>query len=483
MCERVTSRASVTRGGIRSHVAGFFSIPPSASGHNRASAPPYGMPRNALTTLRIPARLLRTIAGLALGMSLVATSATAAPTAKPTATPTAGPAVAGPYSAAKAPVSVSKARAHKFRPANTVGAIEADDGNGVPLVAKEQKVHPVNPKLDITLFSDTLHAALNDKVRGYSMVVRKNDALAAHVIWDYAKSPTEGNKGWTIDTRMHIASVSKLLTAMAIVDLLDEQGIAVDAKIGPYLPEYWNVGNNVADITFRDLMRHRSGFASEDSDGSFPAMKREVARNVPTDPKSDYANVNFSLLRVLGATLAGWVPADTEWDAEINDAMWDIATTQWFIARVNTKILAPSGVAAMSPVPSGDSAYAYGSRTDDTGWNSGDVTTQLGGVGFRLSPNEVAKVLGTFRRSGKIVSDSVAKSAIEGHLGLNGSTDTPAGKVYYRKGGWGGSDIEKSLAYYMPGNIEIVLFVNSPIGPEDASMRLTVENAYINSLK
>ena len=142
-----------------------------------------------------------------------------------------------------------------------------------------------------------------------------------------------------------------------------------------------------------------------------------------------------------------------------------------------------TSITSVSLGASGDSAYAYGSRTDNTGWDSGDVSTQLGGVGYRLSPNDVAKVLGTFRRGGKIVPESVAKGAIEGHLGINGSIDTPAGKVYYRKGGWGGSDIEKSLAYYMPGNIEVVLFVNSPIGAEDASMRLTVENAYLNSLK
>ena len=411
------------------------------------------MTRTVPHSLGLP--LLRTIAALALGASLVASSAVAAPLAKPSAMPSAAPtsgptAIAGPYSLAKAPVTESKARAHKFRPAHTAGDLEIDDGNGAPVIAKQPKVHVATPTLDIGLFTDSLHAALKDKVRGYSMVVRKNSSLATHVIWDYAKSPTEGNKGWTIDTRMHIASVSKLLTAITIVDLLDEQGISLDAKIGPYLPDYWSVGNNVADISFRELMRHRSGFASDDSDGSFPAMKREVARDVPTDPKSHYANVNFSLLRVLGATVSGWVPADTEWDSEINDAMWDIAATQWLISRTNAKVLAPSGVAAMSPIPSGDSAYAYGSRTDNTGWDSGDVSTQLGGVGYRLSPNDVAKVLGTFRRGGKIVAESVAKAAIEGHLGINGSIDTPAGKVYYRKGGWGGSDIEKSLAYYTP---------------------------------
>jgi hypothetical protein len=440
------------------------------------------MIENTFFTLRLPR--LCTLAGLALGVSLTASIVSAAPKARSAATPVVqqDTPAAGPYSATKPPVSVTKARTYELRPTNTRGAVQLDDGAGTPLVTKKANVRAV--ALDIALFSDTLHAALKDKVRGYSMVVRKDTALAAHVVWEYAKSPTQGNKGWTIDTRMHIASVSKLLTAITIVDLLDEVGVSLDAKIGPYLPDYWSVGNNVADITFRDIMRHTTGFASDDSDGSFPAMKREVARDVSANPGSHYANVNFSLLRVLGATVSGWVPANTQWDSEINDQMWDIAATQWLISRTNTKVLAPSGVAPMSPIPSGDSAFGYGSSTDNDGFDSGDVSTQLGGVGYRLSPNEVAKVLGTFRRGGKIVSESIAKSAIEGYLGINGHTETPLGKAYFRKGGWAlGYNVERSVAYYMPGGIEIVVFVNSPIGTQDASLRLTVENAYLNSLK
>lgn len=425
---------------------------------------------------RLP--LARTILSLAIGASLLGTGAAAAPIGK------ASPTAPSRYTAAKPPVTIEKARAHKLRPAHTIGVATTADDLPEAKLQKAPKKYAKLPKLDAAKFSDAVHAVLKDKVRGYSLVVRRDTGLAAHVIWDYAKAPGEGNKGWTIDTRMHIASVSKMITAMAIIDLLDEQGLTVDTKIGPYLPDYWEVGDNVADLTFRDLMRHRSGFASDDSDGSFPAMKREVAKNVPADPKSHYANVNFSLLRVLGAVLAGTVSADTKWDDEINDAMWDIAATQWLIARANTHVLAPSGVAAFSPIPSGDSALAYSGKTDTNGWNSGDVSTQLGGVGFRLSPNDVAKIMGTWRRSGKIVSPELAEASVTGMLGINGDVDTGAGRGFYRKGGWGGTDIERSVAFYLPGKVEIVLMVNSHIGNDpDFSMVELVTNAYNASLE
>lgn len=422
--------------------------------------------------------LARTIVSLAIGASLLGSTAAAAPSGKASPTPTPR------FTAAKPPVSIEKARAHKLRPAHTIGVGTADDGLPEATLKKTPKYFPKTPKLDAAKFSDAVHAAIKDKVRGYSLVVRRDTGLAAHVIWDYAKAPGDGNKGWTIDTRMHIASVSKMITAMAIIDLLDEQGLTVDTKIGPYIPDYWQVGNNVADLTFRDLMRHRSGFASDDSDGSFPAMKREVAKNVPANPDGHYANVNFSLLRVLGAVLSGTVSADTKWDDEINDAMWDIAATQWLIARANTHVLAPAGVAAFSPIPSGDAALAYSGKTDTQGWNSGDVSTQLGGVGFRLSPNDVAKIMGTWRRSGKIVSKELAEASVTGMLGINGDVDTNAGRGFYRKGGWGGTDIERSVAFYLPGKVEIVLMVNSHIANDpDFSMVELVTNAYNASLE
>ena len=44
---------------------------------------------------------------------------------------------------------------------------------------------------------------------------------------------------WNLDTRMHVASVSKLMTAIGTVKLLDEHDVSLDSRIAAYYPFYW----------------------------------------------------------------------------------------------------------------------------------------------------------------------------------------------------------------------------------------------------
>jgi len=410
-----------------------------------------------------------------LGATLLAMPVAAGPLVRPKASsPTVQPAPQ---------VSIERAKAHKFRPAVAGRTFEEVDVAPSIQLRKLPKFD-VKPKLDTAKFAEDLHAAFKDKTRGYAMQLRRNGVPEVTLIWEWAKSPQQGAKGWTLDTRMHVASVSKLMTAIVIADLLDEKGLSIDTKIGPYIPAYWNVGDNVADITFRDLLTHRSGFSTGGSDGSFPVMKQEVAGDVPTTASGDYENVNFSICRVLGAVLAGAIDRNQEFPL-VNDAMWDIITTDWFLQRAQAKVFSPSGVANVSPAPSGTTAFAYQSKSDAQGWNSGDLATQLGGVGFRLSVNDVLSVMHTFRRAGTIMAKTEAQEAIDAMLGLDQVFDTPAGKIYNKNGAWGdgAGNLEQSVVFFLPENMEVAVLVNSPIGTTGESLRNTVRIAYLNNLK
>lgn len=409
--------------------------------------------------------------------TLVAMPTHAAPVARKAATPKVQP-------SALPQLDLERAKVHKFRPTvEGKTTLELTDGVTSLKLRKLPKFE-VKPKLDSAAFADDLHNALKDKVRGYSMQLRRNGVPEITLIWEWAKSPEQGAKGWDLDTRMHVASVSKLMIAMVIADLLDEKGLSVDTKIGPYLPGYWSVGTNVADITFRDLMNHRSGFSTGGSDCSFPVMKAEVAQAVPVTANGKYENVNFSILRVLGAVMDGQIGKNADFGS-FNDQAWDIVTTDWLLSRAQSKVFTPSGVSNVSAVPSGKSAFAYDSKSDKSGWNSGDLTTQLGGAGFRLSVNELLSVMHTFRRGGNIVSKAEAQESIDAMLGLDQVFDTPAGKIYNKNGGWGDAagNVEQSVVFFLPENMEVAVLVNSPIGAANASLRDTVRIAYMNNLK
>ena len=48
----------------------------------------------------------------------------------------------------------------------------------------------------------------------------------------------------TVDDRFNIASVSKTITAAAVLKLLNDKGISVDTTVYNYLPTDWKLGNN-----------------------------------------------------------------------------------------------------------------------------------------------------------------------------------------------------------------------------------------------
>lgn len=379
---------------------------------------------------------------------------------------------------------------------------------GPPLIAvKEVKNVLFEPRLDVAMFAEAVHAALKDNVHGYALGLRRAGKTMTSQTWGRARATADTAAPWSLDTRVHVASVSKLLTSVIVTKMLDEHGHQINTAIGPFFPAYWRPGENFAALTFRELLTHNASFTAHGGDfGTFKAqIEAGVNPKAPSCRKSSqpgcrrgYTNGSFSLVRVLAATMTGAIPTNTlyepgsaasEMSPELfNDHMWDIKSAEAFLAYAQEKVFTPSGVLNVSAVPTATGALAYANDKSTKGWDSEDVTGQLGGAGFRLSVNDVLDVMGTFRRSGKIVSQAKARAAIEARLGIDRVLDTPAGKLYEKNGLWrerefpsGGA--EQAVAYYLPNDMELVVVVNSWIGPTNASLRETIANAYINSFR
>lgn len=66
------------------------------------------------------------------------------------------------------------------------------------------------------------------------------------------------------DRLTNVASVSKMLTTFAVLKSLSNHNISLDSSIFPYLYTDWQnvAGPSIHQITFRDLLTHRSGFPS-----------------------------------------------------------------------------------------------------------------------------------------------------------------------------------------------------------------------------
>ena len=439
-----------------------------------------------------------TITTLLLGAGAFAPPAGAQSTPRVAPKPAAGLQQAAPATAPLALSSavIERAKTHNFRPGHINASVVRQESlqESKPAVVSKRAVKLTSkPRLNVTKLGEELHAALKDNVRGYAFQVRKRGEPLYTLIWDSARSADEGGKGWTLDTRMHVASVSKLLTAFAAVKMLDERGLTFDTKIGAYLPSYWTVGTNSADITFRELLTHTAGFTGTYYDGDYATFKKQIEVGVAENPSKVYTNGAFSLVRVLNATMTGAVPKNASVPPAamgMRDALWDILTSNAFETYVANKVFAPSGVTGITSTASSASAFAYTSRTDKAGWDSGELQTQLGGAGFRASVNDVLKVMHTFRRTGKIVSAVKAQEALDAKLGVDVIDETPAGKMYLKNGWWGGGGqdgnlwhVEQAVAAFLPDDMEAVILVNSNIGWQQASLTQTFRNAVTNNIQ
>lgn len=392
--------------------------------------------------------------------------------------------------AQKLPLGITEqqVREHKIDPEHlrtfsTDKELEDIDFKYVPGMAPTPKN---GTNLNSNTFASQFHAAIKDQVTGYALQLRKNGAPNQTLIWNWAKTPANGSKGWTLDTRMHVASVSKFITAVAMYKLLDTKGISVDAKIINYLPTYWAKGPKINQISFRNLLTHTSGIEVPGSATNFATMKSEIAAGVAAVGGYQYENTNFGLCRILISVINGDIDKNANFGG-LNDTTWDLITINAYRNYVQAKVLTPAGVASAGfTTPASNNAFAYRfPHLNLGGWDSGNLSSVSGGAGWRLSVNEVLKVMDHVRRKNTILTVAKAQLLLDSGLGIDRIINTPAGKMYDKNGSWGdgAGNTEQCVATFLPGGYEIVVFVNSPIGVGGASLRNMVKDIYLANLQ
>ncbi len=392
-------------------------------------------------------------------------------------------------------ITVSKLKTHVMAPTHTKGIEmeEVDEAREFTFkVATPTKEFKAKPRLKVEAFAAAVHTVMQGRAAGYIMQVRQNGNPIYTNVWEWAQTPSNLRLPWTENTRMHVASVSKLLTAIGMVKLLDSKGISYDAKIIDYLPTYWVKGPNVDKITFRHLLTHTSGIGGDKTPSDYLYMQMNLMLGVAT-PGSDssYKNMNFGLMRILIPIINGDISKNHSWPSVMpRNESWDAFTIGAYKEYMQDKVFSPAGVtnADFAPLPTvPNSALAYGFPAGN-GWNSGNLETMAGGAAWRLSLKELLDVMNHFRRKNTIIDSQKAQYMLDNKLGIDQVKETPAGKIYNKNGKWGnnGRD-EQSVAYFFPDGMEVAVFVNSPIinspiAPEKISLRNTIRDAFLASL-
>jgi len=111
----------------------------------------------------------------------------------------------------------------------------------------------------------------------------------------------------TADTVYRVGSVSKLFTDIAVMQLVDETKLDLDAPVQTYLPEFAPANPFDVPITLRRLMSHRSGLVRESPVGNYfdpdePTLAETVASLNHTklvyepETKTKYSNAAISVV-------------------------------------------------------------------------------------------------------------------------------------------------------------------------------------------
>jgi CubicO group peptidase (beta-lactamase class C family) len=133
--------------------------------------------------------------------------------------------------------------------------------------------------VDIDDFETWIHRSLSANVVGYGLAISVAGIPAAVGQGGFAQIPLlDGNVPFTHQTDIQVASVSKTITAIALLQLMDKLDISPDDPIGPWLPPTWVQGPGFGDgsLTFDDLLTHQTGV-----DQALAAMINAAAEPLP----------------------------------------------------------------------------------------------------------------------------------------------------------------------------------------------------------
>jgi CubicO group peptidase (beta-lactamase class C family) len=337
----------------------------------------------------------------------------------------------------------------------------------------DEDVTPVKQLTWFDYFGKALDDSLKAKKVGYGFVILEKGEVRASGSGGLKSrtSEPEGEKAFTLDTKMHIASMSKTIATMAFLHLAAEKGLKTTDKIAPYLPPAWLKGDNIGQITFRDLMTHRSGIIGLGNNcvnGSFSeniwsGFKQLVQQGVKTANRGIYCyqNANFGLFRVL-------IPGILGYQFTGNDGTDDLQTQQRYIEYVQKTVFEKVGLTTIiANQPAGDPTYAYNyPYTGQTGWNPGNFTSTVGAYGWHLTPAEAGKLFATVLSTTdqRVLTTAWKDTLFNNRLGNFGGT-TNDGAISYHDGWW-----YLKLAQYQgirtiwmkfPNDVMAVLFVNA----------------------
>ena len=143
-------------------------------------------------------------------------------------------------------------------------------------------------------------------VRGQTVVWARGCGMA---------NPKDSTRA-TANTVFRVGSVSKLFTDIAVMQLVEQGTLDLDAPVSRYLPDFHPQGAGASAITLRELMAHRAGLVREPPvghyfDASSPSLVATVGSMNDTHlvyapaTKTKYSNAGIAVVGQVVASVTG----------------------------------------------------------------------------------------------------------------------------------------------------------------------------------
>jgi CubicO group peptidase (beta-lactamase class C family) len=364
------------------------------------------------------------------------------------------------------------------------------------------------PKFNIDSFITFVEAGMSD-VAGYQLTVNQDGKLYysnADGFSIYAVDPG-GPINMTVNTRMNVASVSKFIGTVALLQVLESNNINIDQPIHNYLPPSWKTVTHTDHyeatspylVRFRNLLRMETGLDFNGNNwtpGIMPDTKEMLrALTKPAKPNrwGVYQNGNFTLIRVLIGEIF--------YQLDENGPNYDQLCTDKYFEYIKNNIFdklnlnPPLSVAEVNAYYTGNFTRAHRWPFDDTfrdstnnlGWAATSNPSLNGGSGgLVLSSIDLAKVLAFFKHdeTGLIISKKQREIILENELGLIESISGANGR-YQSKGGTRGPEKKpneralRSRIIFYPNGVEAVLLINSNYPSPGTLLKDSYDKAFI----
>ncbi len=310
--------------------------------------------------------------------------------------------------------------------------------------------------INVCKLEKEIRSRLDGHVVGYGLLAGQYPRMTSGGL---ARTAADGGAvNFTPQTKLSVGSVSKFVTAVGTIAVLDKYNVSVDAAIGPYLPADWSPTTYIKNLTFAQLLSQTTGIKTYGNVAqTYAQLKTFFTQSIDANPLTNktacpgntttistnpinpnnmgycYSNYNFAILRILLPKVAGYAE-------DANQAARPQTLANQFQTLVQQNVFDKVGQTGVACKPPANATYGWAHLMPGSsmGTDFGNETLVCGAASWVLSVEDLAKMLMSLNAGdGKILKTSPDRYAQMRTRGFG--LDVAGNGEIEKNGAWGSS--------------------------------------------